>query len=337
MFPYFDEKGNLYFASNGRGGLGGLDIFKADKSGDVSFGTPVGLDYPINSAADDFGFVLESEAGDDRTYSGYFTSSRPGGKGKDDIYRFSEPPLQFTMTGVAYDKETASSIADATVTLVGSSATGDPITITKKTDGNGGFNFDAKELKGGYNYTVNVEKDKFIGASGTFTTVGLKSSTNVAKEYFLMPIIEGVEYEMPTVLYVFAKADLLIDDQVNSADSLNYLLDILKTNPKLVVQLEAHTDARGSDAANMTLSQARAKTCVDYLISKGIDPARLKPVGKGESEPRKLMKDASGFPAGTVLTEAYINKLPKDQQEPAHTLNRRTVFKVIGTNYVPKQ
>jgi len=287
---------------------------------------------------------LESEGGDDKTYSGYFTSSRPGGKGKDDIYRFNEPPLEFTFVGTAYDKDSGGAIADATVTLVGSSATGDPINISKKTDGNGkktdgngGVSFDAKELKGGYNYTVNVEKDQYIGAMGNFTTVGMKSSTNVAKEFFLMPIVENAVYEMPTVLYVFAKADLLIDDQVNSADSLSYLLDILKNNPKLVVQLEAHTDARGGDAANMTLSQARAKTCVDYLISKGIDADRLKPVGRGEAEPRKLTKDASGFPAGTTLTEAYINKLPKDQQEAAHTLNRRTIFKVIGTNYVPKK
>jgi len=338
MFPYFDEKGNLYYASNGRGGMGGLDIFKAEKNGDVSFGSPVGLDYPINSAADDFGFVLESEGGDGKIYSGYFTSSRPGGKGKDDIYRFTEPPLVFTMVGTAYDKDSGSPIAGANVTLVGSSATGDPINITKTSDGNGGFSFTEKELKAGYNYTVSVEKEKFIGASGTFTTKDAKSSMNIAKEYFLLPIGDPSKtFDMPTVLYVFGKADLLIDSQINSADSLHYLLDILKNNPKLVVQLEAHTDARGSDAANMTLSQARAKTCVDYLISKGIDAERMKPVGKGETEPRKLLKDTDGIPAGTVLTEAYINKLPKEKQEAAHTLNRRTIFKVIGDNYVPKQ
>jgi peptidoglycan-associated lipoprotein len=337
MFPYFDDNGNLYFSSDGRGGLGGLDIFKAEKTGDLTFGTPVAFEYPINSSSDDFGFVLESEGGDGKAFSGYFTSSRPGGKGKDDVYRFSEPPLQFTFAGNAYDKENGSSIADAEISLVGSSANGDPITITKKTDGNGGFSFDEKELKAGYNYTVKVEKDQFIGASGTFSTVGLKSSTNFAKEYFLMPIIKDKEYDMPTVLYVFAKADLLIDEQVNSADSLNYLLDLLKDNPRMVVQLEAHTDARGSDKDNKALSEKRAKTCVDYLISKGIEADRLVAVGKGESEPRKLLKVTNGFPAGTVLTEAYINKLPKDQQEAAHTLNRRTIFKVIGTNYIPKK
>lgn len=329
LFPYFDEKGNLYFSSNGRGGFGGLEIFKAEKSGDVAFGSPVAFDYPINSAADDFGFVLESEGGEGKTYSGYFTSSRPGGKGKDDIYRFSEPPLEYTMVGKAYDKDNGSSIAGANVTLVGSSTTGDPINITKTTDGNGGFSFDAKELKGGYNYTVNVEKDQYIGAVGNFTTVGMKSSTNVAREFFLMPITINAVYDMPTVLYIFGKPDLIVDDQVNSADSLLYLYDILKNNPKLLVQLEAHTDARGSDADNMKLSQARAKTCVDFLISKGIDAERLKPVGKGETEPRRLTKDTNGFPAGTVLTEAYINKLPKDQQEAAHTLNRRDRKSVV--------
>lgn len=336
LFPFFDSKGNLYFSSDGRGGLGGLDIFKAEKTGELVFGNPVALEYPINSSSDDFGFVLDEDMGEKDIYAGYFTSSRPGGKGKDDIYRFTEPPLEFTMMGSVYDSDSGAAISGATVTLAGTSANEDPISMTKQTDGNGGFNFDAKELKGGYNYTISVEKDKFIGVNGSFTTVGLKSSTNFAKEYFLMPIIEGVEYEMPTVLYPFNKTELLIDDQVNSADSLNYLLDILKQNPKLIVQLEAHTDARGKDAANMTLSQGRAKTCVAYLISKGIDPARLKPVGRGEAEPRKLLKDTNGFPAGTVLTEAYINKLPKERQEDAHTLNRRTVFKVIGSDFVPK-
>ncbi|HEY8403204.1 MAG TPA: OmpA family protein [Flavobacteriales bacterium] len=337
LFPYFDSQGNLYFSSNGRGGLGGLDIFKAEKTGDLTFGTPVPFDYPINSSSDDFGFVLVSEGGDGEPFSGYFTSSRPGGKGKDDIYRFTEPPLEFTFTGVAYDIDNGSTIADADISLVGSSANGDPITINKKTDGNGGFSFDAKELKAGYNYTVKVEKEGFIGASGTFSTVGSKNSLNFAKEYFLRPIVKDKEYDMPTVLYEFAKADLIINDEVNSADSLNYLVELLKDNPRLVIQLEAHTDARGKDSDNLKLSQARAKTCVDYLISKGIEADRLVPVGKGESEPRKLLKETNGFPAGTVLTEAYINKLPKDQQEAAHTLNRRTVFKVIGTNYIPKK
>ena len=111
----------------------------------------------------------------------------------------------------------------------------------------------------------------------------------------------------------------------------------MQRNPNFVVQLEAHTDARGNDDYNQNLSQRRAETCVNYLISKGVDPARIKPVGKGESDPRTLTNAVGTFPAGTKMTEAYINKLPADQQEAAHLLNRRTIFRIVDTNYVPKK
>jgi outer membrane protein OmpA-like peptidoglycan-associated protein len=110
-------------------------------------------------------------------------------------------------------------------------------------------------------------------------------------------------------------------------------------NPNLVVQLESHTDARGSDADNQKLSQGRAQACVDYLVKeRGIDVARIKAVGKGETEPRMLKKDFPPLKKGDELTEAYINKLgSKELQEKAHQLNRRTVFRVIGTDYVPNK
>jgi peptidoglycan-associated lipoprotein len=142
---------------------------------------------------------------------------------------------------------------------------------------------------------------------------------------------------MPEVRYDYAKSSLQVNAEVNSKDSLNFLFDIMKNNPKLVVQLEAHTDARGADKDNQTLSQARAQACVDYLVKeKGIDPKRIVAVGKGETEPRILKRDMGAFKKGEELTEAYINKLAsKDQQEAAHQLNRRTVFRVLRNDYVP--
>lgn len=332
MFPYVAADGTLYFASNGRGGLGGLDIFKAEKTGDMTFGAPVALEYPINSSSDDFGLVLE-EKNDKSDFSGFFTSSRPGGKGLDDIYYFTVPPLEFELVANVYDEKKGSAIADADVTVVGSN--GDNFKL--KTDGNGGFALDKTQIQPNTTYDITVAKDGYIGTGDKFSTVNLKTSTKFAKEYFMMFIDTTIEYKMPLVLYPFNKAELLIDENINSADSLLYLYDLLSRNPKLAIQLEAHTDARGTDAANMDLSQRRAKTCVDFLVSKGIDPGRLKAVGKGESEPRTLATDESGFPAGTKMTEAYINKLPADRQEAAHLLNRRTVFRIIDTNYVPKQ
>lgn len=332
MFPFIAKDGNIYFSSNGRGGMGGLDIYKAEKTGDMTFNAPTAMEYPINSSSDDFGFVL-NEPNDETKFSGYFTSNRPGGKGLDDIYSFTEPPVEFELIGIVYDEKTGAVLANSNVTVRGSN--GDDYKVT--TDGNGGFSLDKSKIKGGTTYVVDVQKDQYIGTGDKFSTVGISSSTKFAREYFLKPIIKDVEYKMPLVLYPYDKAELLVDENVNSQDSLNYLLDLMQRNPTFVIQLEAHTDARGNDKYNQDLSQRRAQTCVDYLISKGIDPARLKAVGKGEMEPRTLATAEGTFAAGTKLTEAYINKLPADQQEAAHLLNRRTIFRIIDTNFVPKK
>ncbi|MFN0030745.1 MAG: OmpA family protein [Flavobacteriales bacterium] len=332
-FPYISEKdGSLYFSSDGHtGGLGGLDIYRAEKTGDISFSSPSALPYPINSTSNDYAIVL-MEDDSDNGFAGYFTSNRPGGKGMDDLYKFTEPPLEFTFKGTAYNKETGSTLPGANVLISGSDGSSYKLTA----DGNGGFSLDKSQIKLETTYTVDVQKDKYLGAGNNFSTVGKKASANFENEFFLIPIIERVEYTMPLVLYVYDQTTLIIDDAVNSQDSLNYLLDLLQKNPKIAIQLEAHTDARGEGPYNQKLSDGRAKTCVDYLISKGIDPGRLKPVGKGENEPRTLASAAGNIPKGTTLTEKYIMALPEAEQEAAHTLNRRTIFRIIDTNYVPK-
>jgi peptidoglycan-associated lipoprotein len=331
MFPWVSAEGVLYYSSDGRGGLGGLDIFKADKTGDLNYGNPVALDYPINSTSHDYAFILDERGDKDRMYAGYFTSDRPGGKGSDDIYHFTEPPLEFSLAGTALDKDTGTPLAGANVTVTGS----DGSSVKLTTDGNGGFSMDKSQVKANTSYTVDIQKDKYIGTGDKLSTIGLKSSTHWAREYFLIPIPEiGVEISMPLVQYPYNETVLLINDEVNSADSLNFLLEIMQNNPKFKIQLEAHTDFRGKDDYNLKLSEGRAKTCVDYLISKGIAADRMVPVGMGEKQPRTLITDNSGFKAGTVLTEKYITALAKEQQEAAHTLNRRTIFKIIDTNYV---
>ncbi len=341
LFPHVADDGTLYFASNGLGGLGGLDIFKATKSGEMGFNAPVALEYPINTSSNDFALVLEMKKEGDKSFSGYITSDRPGGKGKDDIYRFTEQSLEFSLVGTVYDKDSGTPVGGAAVTLVGSSNSGDPINLNMTTDGNGGFSFDKTQIKSNYTYTIDVQKDKYIGTGDKLSTIGLSASTNFAREYFIIPIPDPTSrqggIEMPEVRYDYAKSALQVNAEVNSKDSLNYLYDIMVRNPKLVVQLEAHTDARGADKDNQTLSQARAQACVDYLVKeKGVDAKRIVAVGKGETEPRILRKDMGSFKKGDELTEAYINKLAsKDQQEIAHQLNRRTVFRVLRTDYVP--
>jgi len=341
MFPVIGPDGTLYFSSNGWGGLGGLDVLKCAKLGEMSFDKPVIVEYPLNSSSNDFALIIDPKKEGDKTFSGYLTSDRPGGKGKDDIYRFVEAGLDFSLVGTVYDKDSGSPVSGVEIALMGSSNSGDPVNLKVTTDANGGFSFDKTQILMNYTYTLDVQKEKYIGTADRLSTVGLNASTNFAREYFIIPIPDPTSsqggIEMPEVRYDLGKSSLQMNAQVNSKDSLNYLFDIMKNNPKLVVQLESHTDSRDTDKNNQVLSQARAQACVDYLVKeKGIDPKRIVALGKGESEPRTLKRDMGGLKKGDQLTEAFITKLPtKDQQEAAHQLNRRTVFRVLSNDYVP--
>ena len=139
---------------------------------------------------------------------------------------------------------------------------------------------------------------------------------------------------LPNILYEYDKATLLPESTV----SLDGLVKTLEDNPHIAIELRSHTDFRGAADYNMDLSLRRAKSCVDYLISKGIKADRLTAKGFGKSEPRVITKElAKEFPyfkEGDILSEDYINRLKDNKQkEDAHQLNRRTEFRVISTEY----
>ena len=124
------------------------------------------------------------------------------------------------------------------------------------------------------------------------------------------------------MLYAFNEAELLVNNEVNGTDSLEYLLDIMQRNETYVIQLESHTDSRGKDAYNKELSQRRAQTCVDYLIEAGIDRERLIAVGRGEGM--------------LLVADSEINRMEtEEEKERAHQANRRTVFRIMRFDYVP--
>ncbi|NNE55146.1 MAG: OmpA family protein, partial [Flavobacteriales bacterium] len=211
-------------------------------------------------------------------------------------------------------------LSDSKVIIQGS----DGESYEMSTDGNGGLSLCEGEIKKDVNYSVDVSKTGYIGTGDQFSTLGLTESTTFAREYFLKEVVIEKEYDLPLVLYPYDRAELLVNDEVNSEDSLMFLFDLLTRNQTFVIQLEAHTDSRGNPDYNQNLSQRRAETCVNFLIAKGIDAARLKPVGLGESAP--------------IIKESEINAMATtEEQEAAHQVNRRTVFKIISYDYVPPE
>lgn len=144
--------------------------------------------------------------------------------------------------------------------------------------------------------------------------------------------------EMPNIFYDLGKWDLRPESMV----SLDDLVEILNDNPNITIELGSHTDFRNTDQYNFELSQKRAQSVVDYLIEKGIDSDRLTAKGYGESKPNtvsnKMAEQYPGFlKKDDVLTERFIKTLYTiEEQEKAHQINRRTEFRVLSTNYIPK-
>jgi peptidoglycan-associated lipoprotein len=336
-YPFIHDDGTLYFSSTGHLGMGGLDIFKAEKKGDDQWANVTNLKYPINSAGDDFGIIFEG-----KKERGYLSSNREGTKGADDIWSFTLPPLLFTIEGVVTDCKFKEPIADVTIKLIGS----DGSSVETKTDIAGYYKFAdngaTRYVNPNTTYVITTQvgkevvttqaKQGFLNSSDKVkeTTVGVEESKIFKHDFCLVPIEKEIRF--PDVLYELGKATLTPEAQ----DSLNFLYQTLVDNPTFVIELSSHTDYRGSDGDNQKLSEARAKSCIDYLISKGIPAVRMKPKGYGEKRPLEI-RDASGNLLYT-LSESYINKVTKgkskEEYEALMGKNRRTVFSVLSKDFV---
>ncbi|MBI2723139.1 MAG: OmpA family protein [Bacteroidetes bacterium] len=320
-----DDSKKLYFSSNYHPGMGGLDIFVAEAGADGKFTKPVeNLKYPMNSSFDDFGIVYEG-----KKQKGYLTSNREGGKGSDDIWAFNLPPLTFNLKGVVISEGDANSgkgkgenVEGVKVKIIGSDGT-----INEFTTGKDG-SYKLEKLKEKVTYTVSTETAK-TSKSNTHTkgflankdqriisTLNKNESTNFTADFMVKPVIPDLR--MPEIQYALGSAELL----PQSKDSLNYLYNILKDNPTIIVELNSHTDTRGKAVSNMTLSTARAQSCVDFLVKeKGIPAARLTAKGLGMTQP--LISDA------TIKAAAS-----KEEKEALHQKNRRTTFKILSFDFV---
>ena len=324
MFPYVRDNGVLYFASEGHPGLGGLDIFMTERTRD-GWSEPENLGPPFNSAGDDFGIVFHS-----RQEKGFFSSNRRGSRGYD-IYSFMLPPLEFLITGTVRDDSTRTILPGAVVQLVGSDGT----LVQATVDSRGIYLFGPNVVRENTSYDMLVSKEGYFSARASESTREVSRSREFVHD-FLLERIPETPIELPEILYEFARWEL----QPQFQDSLNTLIQTLEDNPTIIIELASHTDSRGTDAVNDTLSQRRAQAVVDYLIDRGIDPGRLVARGYGKRVPRlieeDMVREGFEFAAGTVLNDAYINSLPTEEhRDVAHQMNRRTEFRVLSDDFEP--
>ena len=317
MFPYIRDNGELYFASNGHPGMGGLDIFKAVEDANGRWHVQ-NMRSPINSNADDFGITFEG-----LQEKGYFSSNRNDAKGSDRIYSFELPSLTVDVEGWVVDKDDEI-VPDAVIHVVGDN--GSIYKTTARKDGHYRIT-----LEHGTDYVMQASAKGYMNGHKRIQTSTEEINQSYPVDFILASITKPVLIE--NIFYDFNKATL----RPESKEALDELIALLNDNPHVTIELAAHTDLKGTDEYNINLSQRRAKSVVDYLIKGGIDAERLTPVGYGESKPKvvdkKTAEEHDFLKEEDVLTEAFILELTPEQQEIANQINRRTEFQVLRTTY----
>jgi len=291
--PYYNtDSKKLLFSANGRVGMGGYDFFES--TGDLSsLSEPRNLGFPFNSSKDDLYFTPSA----DGDAEGYISSDR---ESLCCLEVFHVKRSYLTVKGIVLDCKTSKPLADATITLVDSSET-----LTTTTDASGAYIF---KVNSNRKLKITAEKASYFSKVLNFTYEDIAGKdTLFSPEICLLPY-DDKPIVLKDVLYEFNKATLTED----SKGKLDYLYTILVDNPTINIELSAHTDSKGTDAYNLDLSDRRAKSCVDYLISKGISTSRMRARGYGESQPVAPNQLANG----------------KDNPD-GRALNRRTEFKVI--------
>ena len=323
--PFYHEVSKtLYFSSEGHIGFGGLDVFKSEIDVNTDWWMKAeNMGKPVNSHRDDSYFVLAKDL-----TSGYVTSDRSECESCDSIYnlnvncnkiyKLSRPEISVTISGYVFDKQSEEIIPGATVSIKDISGENGPIEIETDEDG-----YYESDLILNMEYFMNARKKKYFRDAGLENTMGLTQTTALVHDFYLEMIPEG-EIEIKGIEYDFDSANL----REQSKRELDKLLNFLNLNSGISIEIRSHTDIRGNDDYNQILSDARAKSVVDYLILNGINKDRLRPKGYGETTPAEVQKED-----GTMvsLTPEYIKSLKtEEEQEEAHQRNRRTAFKVLS-------
>ena len=317
VFPYVREDSLLYYSSNGRPGYGGLDIFRARK-------TPSGgwhvenMGQPINSSADDFGITFG------KGESGFFSSNRGDGRGYDHIYSFELPELKIMISGWVLDKD-EEPVPNAVIRIVGN----DGSNQKEVARNDGSFRF---PLNRGVSYVMMAGAKGYLNGKQEFTSDNAEEDAEYYIDFILASINKPVVIE--NIFYDYDKATL----RPESCTALDEMAQIMRDNPNITIEMASHTDRHGGEAYNMNLSQRRAQSVIDYLISVGISKDRLQAQGYGKSRPKvitkKLNREYPQFPEGTELTPEFIETLNDEDKDAADQINRRTEFQVLSIDYI---
>lgn len=310
MFPYITDT-SLYFASDGHLGVGGLDVFESSIN-ENDFNKPINLGIPLNSKLDDFAFIVKEEEN-----KGFVSSNRLSGKGDDDIYSFVRLPIaapvakkcEQAIRGYVSNTITGERIPNVNMTLFDSS--GKQLETTK-TDISGAYSF-TKKVPCGTKFKVTANKTGYSPKEKPLITLNENGETVVALglETLNELIVEekGLLKIKIGIIYFNLDKSFIRND---AAIELNKIVILMRQYPKMHIKIESHTDARNSDAYNLSLSDRRAKATRAYLISQGIEANKLESaIGYGETQLINRCKN------GVSCSEA------------AHQLNRRSEFIII--------
>ncbi len=310
MFPFISENNELYYSSNGKEeGFGELDVY-VSKITEKGSSDSQNLGAPINSKYDDFAFIINKE-----TKKGYFSSNRLEGKGDDDIYSFTQiVPIIFEcnqrVKGIVKETETEELIPNALVTIYNEKG---EIIEHVITDQFATFSFNTNCES---TYKIVASKEQFNNDEITFTTLDINN-------YELELVLA-----LPPVDFVTIRDQLMVNlnpiyfdlDKSNirpdAAIELEKIVQIMQKYPELKIDLGTHTDSRAPDLYNLKLSERRAKSTINWIINKGINPSRIKAKGYGET---KLVNNCSN---NAKCSEAE------------HQLNRRSEFVIVNPEVI---
>ena len=303
-FPSLDENGNLYFASDGRDGLGGLDIYLATPN-EQGY-TISNMGYPVNSRKDDFGLILDA-----KSKKGYFSSNREGGVGMDDIYAFTikekpkeeKPEARLEVCFEVRNKDTDSTLANAQVYMMNVASKAVRSFVT---NAHGQV---CTELKPNMQYIVKASKPRHLSdGMQIYTRDSLTGKLQAARPLLLEPLKVEQKFRYEEVF--FDRDDFSI--RPDAAEELDKIVSFIKAHPGITVELSAHTDSRGTNMYNEALSLKRAQSSREYIISQRVDPDAITAKGYGEY----------------MLTNNCDDGVPCSEEE--HQQNRRTEIKITG-------